>query len=45
MKEDDIEQQCQNIFHTCCHVDNKVCILIIDGGSYCNTLNYVLTVL
>ena len=35
MKEDDIEQQCENIFHTCCHVNNMVCSLIINGGS-CN---------
>ena len=35
MKEDDNEQQHGNIFHTHCHVNNKVCSLIIDGGS-CN---------
>ena len=36
VKEDDIEQQHGNIFHTCCHVNNKVCSLIIDGGSCAN---------
>ena len=25
VKEDDIEQQRENIFHTRCHVNNKVC--------------------
>ena len=25
VKEDDIEQQRENIFHTRCHVQNKVC--------------------
>ena len=34
VKEDAIEQQNGNIFHTRCHVNNKVCILIIDGGLY-----------
>ena len=36
VKEDDIEQQRENIFHTRCHVNNKVCSLIIDGGSCTN---------
>ena len=36
VKEDNIEQQHENIFHTHCHVNNKVCILIIDGGSCTN---------
>ena len=34
VKEGDIEQQNGNIFHTHCHVNNKVCSLIIDGESY-----------
>ena len=25
VKEDDMEQQRKNIFHTRCHIDNKVC--------------------
>ena len=34
-KEDDKVQR-KNIFHTRCHVQNKVCSVIIDGGSYTN---------
>ena len=34
-KEDD-EMQRNNIFHTRCHVQNKVCSVIIDGGSCTN---------
>ena len=36
MKEDAVEQQHGNIFHTRCHVNNKVCSLIIDGENYAN---------
>ena len=36
MKEDAVEQQHGNMFHTRCHVNNKVCSLIIDGGSCVN---------
>jgi hypothetical protein len=32
-KVDDLEGQKENIFYTRCHVYNKVCSLIIDGGS------------
>ena len=42
VKEDDIEQQCENIFHTRCHVNNKVCSLIIDGGSCINVASALL---
>ena len=35
IKEDD-EVQRENIFHTRCHVQNKVCSVIIDGGSCTN---------
>ena len=34
-KEDD-EMQRDNIFHTRCHVQNKVCSVIIDRGSCTN---------
>ena len=34
-KEDD-EMQRDNIFHTRCHAQNKVCCVIIDGGSCTN---------
>ncbi|GKV11343.1 hypothetical protein SLEP1_g22607 [Rubroshorea leprosula] len=40
-KEDD-EIQCDNIFHTRCHVKNKVCNVIIDGGSCTNVTSTVL---
>ena len=34
-KEDDKKKR-DNIFHTRCHVQNKVCSVIIDGGSFTN---------
>jgi hypothetical protein len=37
IKVDDLEGQKANIFHTRCYVQNKLCSLIIDGGS-CNNL-------
>ncbi|GKV11657.1 hypothetical protein SLEP1_g22897 [Rubroshorea leprosula] len=40
-KEDD-EVQRDNIFHTRCHVKNKVCSVIIDGGSCTNVASIVL---
>ena len=36
VKENDMEQQRENIFHTRCHINNKVCSMIIDGGSCTN---------
>jgi len=42
VKEDDIEQQRENIFHTCCLINNKVCSMIIDGGSYINVASTTL---
>ena len=36
IKTDDAEQQRENIFHTRCLVQGKVCMLIIDGGSCAN---------
>jgi len=36
IKEDNVDQQRENIFHTRCHIQNKVCSMIIDGGSYAN---------
>ena len=32
VKEDDMEQQREKVFHTRCHINNKVCSMIIDGG-------------
>ena len=40
-KEDDKVQR-ENIFHTRCHVQNKVCTVIIDGGSCTNVASTTL---
>ena len=40
-KEDD-EVQRENIFHTRCHVQKKVCNVIIDGGSCTNVASSTL---
>ena len=32
-KEDDVEKQRENIFHTRCLINDKVCSMIIDSGS------------
>ena len=42
IKVNDAEQQRENIFHTRCHVNNKVCSMIIDGGSCINVANTTL---
>jgi hypothetical protein len=42
VKADDMEQQRENIFHTRCHINNKVCSMIIDGGSYTNVASTIL---
>jgi len=42
VKEDDMEQQRNNIFHTRCHINKKVCIMIIDGGSCTNVVSSTL---
>ncbi|XP_035539638.1 uncharacterized protein LOC118344013, partial [Juglans regia] len=44
IKVDDAEQQRENIFHTRCHVNNKVCSMIIDGGSCTNVASTTLVV-
>ena len=36
------EQQLENIFHIRCHVNNKVCSLIIDGGTCTNVASALL---
>ena len=33
---EDVDQQWENIFHTRCHIQNKVCSMIIDEGSCTN---------
>jgi hypothetical protein len=42
IKVDDAEQQRENIFHTRCHVNNKVCSMIIDEGSCTNVTSTIL---
>ena len=42
VKEDDMEQQRENIFYTRCHINNKVCSVIIDGGSCTNVASTTL---
>jgi hypothetical protein len=42
IKIDDMEQQRENIFHTRCYVNNKVCSMIIDGGSCTNVASTTL---
>ena len=42
IKVDENEQQRENIFHTICHVNNKVCNMIIDGGSCTNVASTTL---
>ena len=42
VKEDAMEQQRENIFHTRCHIDNKVCSMIIDWGSCTNVASTTL---
>jgi hypothetical protein len=44
VKEDDSDQQRKNIFHIRCYVQNKVCSLIIDSGSYTNMSSTTLLV-
>jgi hypothetical protein len=36
VKEDDVDKQRENIFHTWCHIQKNVCSMIIDGGSCAN---------
>ena len=40
-KENDKVQR-KNIFHTRCHVQNKVCSVIIDGGSCTNVASTIM---
>jgi hypothetical protein len=37
---EDVDQQRENIFHTRCHIQNKLCSMIIDGGSCANVASY-----
>ncbi|XP_050290025.1 uncharacterized protein LOC126728205 [Quercus robur] len=42
VKEDDMEQQRENIFRIRCHINNKVCSMIIYGGSCTNVASTTL---
>jgi hypothetical protein len=42
IKIEDMEQQRENIFHTRCYVNNNVCSMIIDGGSFTNVASTTL---
>ncbi|KAG2712430.1 hypothetical protein I3760_04G125400 [Carya illinoinensis] len=42
IKMDEAEQQRENIFHTICHINGKVCSMIIDGGSCTNVASTTL---
>jgi hypothetical protein len=42
IKVDDAEQQRKNIFQTRCHLNNKVCSMIIDGESCTNVASTIL---
>src|SRR2546421_1157793 len=39
---DDFQSQRENLFHTRCLIMNKVCALIIDGGSCTNAASYMM---
>jgi len=39
---EEVDKQRENIFHTRCHIQNKVCSMIIDGGSCANIANTTL---
>src|SRR2546426_7996812 len=39
---DDFQSQRENLFHTTCLIMNKVCALIIDGGSCTNTASHMM---
>jgi len=42
IKKDDIEQYRENIFHTRCHINNKVCSMIINNENYVNVMSIIL---
>jgi hypothetical protein len=41
-KKEDVEKQRENIFHTRCLINDKVCSMIIDSGSYTNVASVTL---
>jgi hypothetical protein len=42
IKNGEVEQQRDNIFHTRCHINNKVCGMIIGSGSCVNVVSVIL---
>lgn len=40
---DQVDQQCDNIFYSHCQVKDKICSLIIDGGSCTNVVSSSVT--
>jgi hypothetical protein len=42
IKDDDVEYQIENIFHTICHMSNNVCSMITDSMSCANIANIAL---
>jgi len=42
IKKDDLEHQRENIFHTRCHIKNKICSIVIAVGSYANIASTIL---
>ena len=42
VKKDVVEKQHGNVFHICCHVNNKICSLIIDGEGCTNVSSALL---
>jgi hypothetical protein len=42
VSEENVEQQTGNIFHTRCHIKNKVCSIIINNGNCINVANTTL---
>ena len=42
INDDDMKQQKENIFHTRCHISNKVCSIIINSESYANITSVTL---
>jgi len=38
IKEDDVDQRWENIFHTQCYIQNKICSMIINKGSCANVI-------
>ena len=42
IRKDDVREWQENIFHTSCHINNKVCSMIIYGGTCTNVASTTL---